>query len=151
MSFRLASDGLWAALVRQFADGHWHTIDEAVAMVGHIIPPEIALRRLKRTAPDAPVVERIEKGRSLVVSVVIKSHGTEQQAINGGRRAFRIPIGTSEPGRHPNTKLSDEQVRDIRRRHDAGGVTMKQLAPEYGVSPSQVSNVIHRKCWAHVE
>lgn len=64
-----------------------------------------------------------------------------------------------ERDRHPPTwgeasgqaKLTADQVREIRRRYAAGGVTQKGLASEYGVAKSLVWSIIHRKIWKHIE
>lgn len=46
-------------------------------------------------------------------------------------------------------KLTDSEVRKIRRRH-AAGEKMVNLAKVYGVSPSLVSMVVSRQRWSHV-
>jgi len=52
---------------------------------------------------------------------------------------------------HTNSKLTDQIVKDIRKRYAAGGVIQAILAEEYGVSVNLVSLVVQRKIWAHVE
>lgn len=47
-------------------------------------------------------------------------------------------------------RLTREKVLDIRARVAAGTATRKQLADEYGVVPSAISNVVTRVTWAHV-
>jgi hypothetical protein len=47
-------------------------------------------------------------------------------------------------------KLSDDAVRDVRRRWDAGGITQTDLAREYGVSKSLIRLIVLRKHRAHV-
>lgn len=49
----------------------------------------------------------------------------------------------------PASKLTDEQVRQIRRRHEQG-TSQKQLRIEYGVSKSVMSHLINRQAWKHV-
>ncbi len=52
---------------------------------------------------------------------------------------------------HGHCKLSEEKVREARRRYAAGECTQRQLATEYGVTPSEISRAIGRKrCWKHV-
>lgn len=51
--------------------------------------------------------------------------------------------------RHPLAKLTDESVRDIRRRV-ASGEQRKGIAVEFGVSISLVDSVVARKRWRHV-
>lgn len=47
------------------------------------------------------------------------------------------------------TKLNEAKVREIRARH-AGGVTQTELAADYGISSSTMSQVITGKRWADV-
>lgn len=44
-------------------------------------------------------------------------------------------------------KLTSGQVHEIRRRYSTGGITIKQLATEYGISPSQTSRIVHNETW----
>jgi hypothetical protein len=46
-----------------------------------------------------------------------------------------------------HNKLSQEQVEHIRQRFAAGGITLTQLATEYGVWYSTISNIVRRKSW----
>lgn len=47
--------------------------------------------------------------------------------------------------RRPQHKLTDAQVRQIRVRYEAGGVSQRALADEYGVSQAAISLVVHSK------
>jgi hypothetical protein len=47
------------------------------------------------------------------------------------------------------SRLSEEQVRSIRERHAAGGVSMRGLAREYGVSHPAVAAILHGRSWRH--
>ena len=46
--------------------------------------------------------------------------------------------------------LSDNDIRFIRAKYAAGGVTHKQLAEEFGVTRPSISRVVSRKTWKHV-
>lgn len=59
------------------------------------------------------------------------------------RQAKGESVGTS--------KLTREQVVEIRERYSAGGATQAALGEEYGVSSSLVGRVVRRECWGHVE
>ena len=54
------------------------------------------------------------------------------------------------PNVHANSKIGEAHVRDIRRRH-AKGETRAALAKDYGVTPSNISCIVLRKSWKHVE
>lgn len=56
------------------------------------------------------------------------------------RIAYRRGRASGES--HPASKLSDEEVRAIRRAYAAGGMTQKELARAYGIKQPQVSAII---------
>ncbi len=45
-------------------------------------------------------------------------------------------------------KLDDADVLEIRRKYAAGGTSQQQCAAEYGVSSTQIRNIIYRRKWA---
>jgi HNH endonuclease len=49
----------------------------------------------------------------------------------------------------PRRKLTDEQVRQVRKMH--GSMLQKQLAVHFGVSESIISNIINRRIWRRVK
>lgn len=49
-----------------------------------------------------------------------------------------------------NARLTDDKVREIRRRAAAGEDSYK-LGPEYGVDPSHIRSIVRRRFWAHVD
>lgn len=56
-----------------------------------------------------------------------------------------------KPGeQHGTARLTESQVRDIRRRHAIGGVLLRQLAEEFGVTIASVSSIVRRQTWKHV-
>lgn len=50
-----------------------------------------------------------------------------------------------------HAKLSDDQVREIRRRHGVGGVSKTALAREIGVSFHTIFDVLAGRTWRHVQ
>lgn len=46
--------------------------------------------------------------------------------------------------------LAEDQVREVRRRYAAGGVTQAELGREYGVSNVTISAIVRRRLWRHV-
>jgi len=52
-------------------------------------------------------------------------------------------------GRMPS-KISNEQVTELRQRYAAGGVTQRELAEEYGVTQGTISQIIRRASRRHV-
>ena len=49
-----------------------------------------------------------------------------------------------------NDKLTEENVLDIRATYAAGGVTQQKLADNFGVGHVNISNIVHRRSWAHL-
>lgn len=50
----------------------------------------------------------------------------------------------------PLAKLTDDRVREIRRRA-AAGESRRALAAAFGVAAPTVTNIVNRKAWAHVD
>lgn len=62
-----------------------------------------------------------------------------------------VDRGTVKRGAaHPSAKLTDDDVREIRRLYATGQFTQRELAEQYDVSPSRVSTIIRREGWSHV-
>ena len=64
--------------------------------------------------------------------------------------AFKYPERRPRGEKQGHAKLTEENVREIRRRYAAGGVYQKALASEFNVVLSNISQVIKRQTWAHV-
>jgi HNH endonuclease len=58
----------------------------------------------------------------------------------------KIPRGESQG----SAKLTDEDVKTIRARYEAGGIFQRELAREFGVSSVNIGFIVRRKSWAHV-
>jgi hypothetical protein len=56
-------------------------------------------------------------------------------------------VGEANPG---GGKLTATEVRQIRRKYNAGGYTLEDLAAEYGVSFGMVGHIVKRRAWKHV-
>ena len=51
---------------------------------------------------------------------------------------------------HPNAKLVDQLVREIRARYAAGGISQRKLAAEMGISHHALRRVVVGDGWSHV-
>lgn len=59
--------------------------------------------------------------------------------------------GRSAKGeRHSHAKLTDDEVREIRRLRQDGWL-QRDVAKRFGVAPSQISMITHGKTWKHVK
>jgi hypothetical protein len=53
--------------------------------------------------------------------------------------------------RHGAAKLSEADVREIRRRYAKGRETFAALAAAFNVSPQTIGGIVHLRSWQHVE
>jgi hypothetical protein len=60
------------------------------------------------------------------------------------------PASMPRGERNGFAKLTSEQVRMMRQRYAAGGVTYAQLGREFGTDEANVGSIIQRKTWRHV-
>lgn len=66
--------------------------------------------------------------------------------------ADKILHGTSNRGeRQGQSKLTADQIREIRQVYRAGGVYQRTLAERYGVAQSHISMIINGKQWAWLD
>lgn len=72
--------------------------------------------------------------------------GTRQDNKNDSRRLGETACGE----RLPQSRLTENDVRDIRRRLTTGA-SQSHLAREYGVDQSAISLIKSRRTWAHVK
>lgn len=50
-----------------------------------------------------------------------------------------------------NAKLTEDQVRQIRSTYAAGGIGLKNLGAQFGISKKNVQDIVHRRIWRHVD
>ncbi|WP_367582384.1 HNH endonuclease signature motif containing protein [Tsukamurella tyrosinosolvens] len=75
------------------------------------------------------------------------SVGTAQDNADDKQAAGRYYRGEQ----HGRAKITEDDVRAIRRRYAAGGVFQRELAADYGIDQTVVSDIVRRKIWQHVE
>lgn len=52
--------------------------------------------------------------------------------------------------KHPSSKMTQEKVLDIRKRHADKTASLGFLAREYGVTKQSIYAIVHRKSWTHI-
>lgn len=52
--------------------------------------------------------------------------------------------------KHPNSKLSEDDVREIRARYIRGKVFQKEIAALFGVHTALVSQIVNNRIWTHI-
>jgi transposase len=80
------------------------------------------------------------------------TQGTVSQIVRGERWGWLegAPIFPARAKEFANATLNEEKVREIRRRY-ASGEKQAVLAKEYGVTFGNISCIVLRKSWKHVE
>lgn len=74
-----------------------------------------------------------------------------QPGTHAENMADMVEAGRSRRGSsHYMAKLTEEDVRSIRKRYAAGGITMRQLATEHGIVTSSVEHMIAGRTWKNV-
>lgn len=69
---------------------------------------------------------------------------------NADNTADKVAKGRQRRGElQPSSKLTAEQVADIRRRK-AKGESLRALSAAFGVANSQIHRIVHREDWRHV-
>jgi hypothetical protein len=69
-----------------------------------------------------------------------------RDSVERGRAVFPTPMKGS---RHPESKVTEEQVLEIREKREQG-VFLRVLAEEYGLSVAGVSKICRREAWTHI-
>lgn len=65
-----------------------------------------------------------------------------QDAVSKGRMA--------RGERNSSAKLTEDEVREIRSKHKTGKWRQAELAEEYNISRSVISNIVRRRNWTHI-
>ena len=67
--------------------------------------------------------------------------------LEAGTKSKNMGIDRHRDGTMTNAKLTAAQVLEIRQRTDK---SQRELALEYGVSETTISEIIHRNSWTHI-
>ena len=98
----------------------------------------------RRIPPGMVVMHTCD--RPLCVNPAHLELGSNRDNAADSARKARRPRGS----RQHAAKLTEGQVLNLRARYEAGGITQKQLAEEYGISRALVSVILTRKAWKHI-
>lgn len=73
-----------------------------------------------------------------------------QDMISKGRNApQRDPTRHARGEQHGRAKLTEDIIREIRTRYEAGGISQSALAKEYDLGQSHISRILLRQVWQH--
>jgi hypothetical protein len=66
------------------------------------------------------------------------------------RHADKMGLRNNKGEKHKLSKLSEQQVLEIRELYSTGNYTQKELGEKFGVSQNQISYIINKKKWNHI-
>lgn len=78
-----------------------------------------------------------------------KDRGNQPTGDKNGSRTHPQCVPRGET--HWKAKLTAEDVRQIRRRHAAGGITLRALGVKYNVRETSILRIVTRESWKHIE
>ena len=73
--------------------------------------------------------------------------GTQSDNMHDMDNKGRRNRGDVTGERNGHAKLTREKVQEIRSRYSQGGICQHELAKEYGVSQTQIGNIVNNKSW----
>lgn len=76
--------------------------------------------------------------------------GTNADNVADMVKKGRNRAGVVRGERHGKSKLNEDQVYEIRTRYRFDNISQRQLADEYGVSCSTISDLLNDKTWGHL-
>lgn len=72
-------------------------------------------------------------------------------ADNARDKAQKGRAGAARGEKNPNAKITEAEVREIRRAYATGKHTQEVLGLLFGVSQTRINDIVRGKGWAHVE
>lgn len=63
--------------------------------------------------------------------------------------AVRIGLYNIKGSKHPQAKVNEEQVLEMRKMHDEG-YTSTQIANKFGISPRNTRDIVSKRLWKHI-
>jgi len=116
-----------------------HRVSHLVADA--FLPPKSPTDQVLRHLNDDPTDNRIEN-----LAWGTYSDNMADAIRNGKHKPPPIHMGEA----NSHAKLTEDQVREIRRLYATGNFTQQELALEFGVTRQTVSYIVRRKIWKHV-
>ncbi|TDL05607.1 hypothetical protein EUA05_17955 [Mycobacterium paragordonae] len=125
----------WHPYLRVWANGRQVKVHTLVCTAFHGPRPDgMECRHLNDVKAD-------NRAENLCWGTMSENH--EDAVRNGLRRPLRGQ-------RHGRSKLSEDDVRVIRRDYAEGRCSQDELAKRYGVSQRLISGIVRRKTWTHI-
>lgn len=80
---------------------------------------------------------------------ILNNHYSNLEWIERGKNSS-IRRNTGKGSNNHESKLTEEQVLDIRKKYNPTKITYKEIAKEYNVSKSCIANIIQGNTWRHI-
>jgi hypothetical protein len=96
------------------------------------------------------MADMVSKGRAATGSRNGKHTHPEKVQKGDAHHARRHPERMARGERGGRAKYTEDTIRALRRRH-AEGVTLKQLAAEFGIPWQTCHQIVSRRSWTHVD
>lgn len=61
-----------------------------------------------------------------------------------------VTFGFNKGEQHPEAKLTDENVKEIRKAYREGNITQKELGKRYGVTQASICRILNGHSWTHL-
>ena len=142
---------------RKHSEATRRKISEAVSgRVGdesshHKLTSEDVVKILERVwdgEPSRAIAKDYGVGKGAILSI---AQGESWSHIpRPSRDRKKPPTGRFQTGERRNAKLTEDDVRDVRRRFKEGS-TYREIADDYGVTRENIEMVVKRITWKHVE
>ena len=97
---------------------------------------------------DNVVLHKCDNRKCVIPNLLFlgKHSDNSKDMISKGRGKEQFTDGQG----HPNAKLTDEIVLEIRRKYDKENYSVKDLSYDYGIHQSAMSRIVNRKRWTHI-
>ena len=146
--FEQSIEQIWEALLKELNVGNEQILDESSVYKVRVF--QNAIRDSGTQSEQSTEAVENDSKADDEVSEVQSERPTEtvenDNTVDGeDAEAKQTPKST-----RANAKVTEEQVREIRTRREAGE-SYNELAQEFGLTPTTVRNIALRKTWKHVE
>lgn len=131
---------------RILQDGYWGLSSKIGSKTLNVRIHRLVYFRFYGSIPDGFVIDHIDHNP-------LNNHPSNLQAISYSENIRRSPIRKARLARgekHPHSKLTNAQVKQIRKEYAAGGITQKDLGTRYGIHPEHIGCIVRKEKWKHV-
>lgn len=88
--------------------------------------------------------------RKSTISQIKSGRNWSHVKVEGFKEENPNTLHYAKGNNHPQAKLTEDQVSEIRKTYKAGGYSYSALAKQYGVSAATISDIVNYRIWKHV-